>query len=153
MSNKLIAKVRAVNAANAYANELYEKLKDVFVNFIGDRIEKANGELFEKVKKCLPKFINTHNLSVYRHMGNYALVYVVKSCEMIPSEESCIYHETSLYVGEMRDGVLVKLCSSPNNRIDYTVNNVREKRLEYEKAKKIMDAAKNELYPFGEYDN
>jgi hypothetical protein len=148
----LVAKVKATNKANAYAMEIYDKLAAVFAPLVGQKIEKADGGLMAKYAKLLPEFISGVPMHVYRYNSNYSLMYVVKTCESIPPH-GCTYYEASCYVGEMRDGVLTKLCNRPQLRTDYTVAEVKANREAYKAAQAIADDAKGKLHPFGEYDN
>ena len=148
----LAAKVKATNKANAYAMEIHPQLCAVFAPFVGQKIEKVDGSLLAKIAKLMPKFIDGVPLHVYRYNSNYSLMYVVKTCEMIPPH-GCTYYEASCYVGEMRDGVLIKLCDAPKLRTDYTVEEVKANRAAYKAAQQLADDAKGKLHPFGEYDN
>jgi hypothetical protein len=148
----LAAKVKATNKANAYAMEIYDKLAAVFAPLVGQKIEKADGSLLAKVQKLLPEFISGVPMHVYRYNSNYSLMYVVKTCESIPPH-TCTYYEASCYVGEMRDGVLTKLCNRPQLRTDYTVDEIKAARKAYAEAQKLADDAKGKLHPFGEYDH
>jgi len=159
MTELLAAKVKATNAANAYAMELWDKLSGVFAPFVGKKIEKADGCLLAKIGKLLPMLPNSVSLGVYRYRSAYSLMYVVKTCESIPpqignlhEDYGCTYYEASCYVGEMRDGVLLKLCDRPTLRADYTAKEVTANRAAYAAAKKIADEAQGKLHPFGEYD-
>lgn len=148
----LEARVRGVNAANHYANLLYPKLLSVFGNFVGEKIEKVGGGLLQKVQNGvntlgLPK---TVKLSVYRHASSYSLVYVVKTCETV--DGGAYYHETSVYVGEMANGVLTKILPAPTFKTDYKAEDVKAARLAYEAAKKAAGVAHSAMFPFGEYD-
>ena len=149
--NRLSPKVKAVNVANAYGIELYDKLAAVFTPLVGCKIEKADGTLLAKVAKLMPSLPHGVGLSVYRYTSNYSLMYVVKTCES-DGYNGCMYHETSVYIGEMRDGVLVKLCNKPELRTDYTVAEVEANRKAYEVAKEAASQAESKLHPFGEYD-
>jgi hypothetical protein len=150
MSNKLQAKVKAVNRANQAATELYAKLAPIFAPLVGKKIINKEGRLLAKVWKLMPDIFQ--NWSVYHPASDYSLVFVVKTMESLP-DGLCIYHETSVYVGELREGVLTKLCDAPNLQATYTEREIIAKRLKYEEAKKAMDEAQNDLYPFGEYDH
>lgn len=147
----LKAKVAAVNKANAYAMEIHDQLTKVFTPFVGQKIEKADGGLLAKIAKLLPEFVSGVPMHVYRYPSNYSLMYTVKTCEMVPPH-GCTYYEASCYVGDMRDGVLVKLCDKPQYRTDYTVEEVKANRATYAAAQKVADDAKGKLHPFGEYD-
>lgn len=148
----LEARVRGVNAANHFANLLYPKLLSVFGNFVGEKIEKVGGGLMQKVQNGINALglPNTVRLSVYRYASNYSLVYVVKTCETV--DGGAYYHETSVYVGDMNNGVLTKILPAPTFKTDYKAEDVKAARETYEAAKKAADAAQSALFPFGEYD-
>lgn len=149
-TNRLAARVKAVNAANRKAGEIYDTLAIRFAPYVGCKIEKADGGLLAKIVKGLPEFPYSNGLHVYKYASNYSLVWMVKTCEVC--DGTACYHETGVYIGEMRDGVLLKLCNRPELRSDYTVEEVVANREAYEAAKKVADDAQGKLHPFGEYD-
>ena len=152
MSNhKLAARVLAVNNANRYAKEMYPKLVAALRPFVGKQIEKAVGGLMKKVQDALPEFVHTVPMSVYRYASNYSLVWVMKACESVPPN-GCMYHETSLYVGHLSNGVLTEFYDAPVLRTDWTVEEVERLRTDYKAAQALADKAKSALGPFGEYD-
>lgn len=81
----LEARVRGVNAANAFAKELYPRLASVFAPFIGSKIEKVDGSLMQKVAKGVESLALPNGqdgkISVCRSRSNYSIVYIVKSYE------------------------------------------------------------------------
>lgn len=115
---------------------------------------KSDGGLFAKVQKILPEMINiwTWEMSIYRYVSKYSLAWVVKTCEKYGGH-SCIYHETVVTMGNLRDGILTELSAPFQARTDYTEEDILFKREAYTKAKNLADEARNQLYPFGEYDN
>jgi hypothetical protein len=150
MSTNLPAQIRAVNNAHNYANQLFPILREVFAPLVGTKILKATGELTEKVKKNIPVLPNSVPLLVYRHTSEYSLVYYVKTCEHIP-EFSCVYHEVPVFIGDLRDGILVKLNDNfQNYRSDFTEKEILEKRENFREAEKKFNEARSALYPFGE---
>lgn len=154
----LEAKVAAVNNANRYALELYPQLRAIFEPFIGQKIEKADGGLLMKIAKLLPEFPCKPGLHVYKMSSDYSLVWVVKTCESQAingkhdNYHVAHYHETSVYVGNMRHGVLTDFCKAPELRTDYTAAEVEAAREAYRKAKQAADDARSALFNFGEYD-
>lgn len=147
-----MSKLEAVNSGHAYANELYHKIRKVFEPFVGQQIDKAAGGLMAKVQKhfdaldlpCTP------SISVHRYGSEYSLVYIVKTCKDF--EGHAFYHETSVYVGHTRHGVLTSFYDPPNFKTDYKVEDVIAAREKYKLAKKASDEAFSNLHPFGEYD-
>ena len=148
---RLALKVQAVNAANAYANGLAPCLAEIFAPLVGQKVTKADGTLLAKVAKLLPKLPNTVALSVHRYESDYSLAFKVKACAW--TEGANCYHETMVYVVDLRNGVLTGMCKQYMHRTDYTADEVRAKRAAYEAAKKAADDARSDLHPFGEYDH
>ena len=151
MTQKLAAKVKAINKAHKYANELWPTLAEMFRPLVGERITKVDGTLFAKIVKDFPKFTNTHDLQVYRHGSNYSLAWTVKTSEM-DSLNTCCYYETTLYVGDIDNGVLTKMSEPYTARTDWTSEEVVALRLDYKEKKKLADNALSALCNFGEYD-
>ncbi len=145
----LAAQVEAVNAANKVAGVLYEKLVPIFTPFVGQKIEKVDGTLLAKIVKLLPDFNRSPSLTVYKLRSDYSLAWVAKTC--VNSGGCAHYYETTSYIGEMRDGVLVKIGDPCIRRTDYTAEEVTEKRQIYKAAQEAADKAKGDLYPFMEY--
>lgn len=150
---RLTARVKAANQAHAYAATLYANLFPIFSKFVGQKIVTAlTGDLLAKIKKLMPELENDRNLRVWRVSGDYSLAYGISVNEMV-DDRSCIYFETTVYFGSMQYGVLTKMTEFSPLRYDYTVEEILQKRAEYEKAKKLADDAKSALYPFGESDH
>ena len=108
--------------------------------------------MLAKITALIPKFENTPALMIYKHTSplNYSLVWMVKTSEQVQGQEFCVYQEVSVYIGELRDGVLTAVCPSPNLRHDYTVEEVEKKRKAVKAAQKTLDDARAKLYPFGD---
>ncbi len=151
-NDKVSAKVNAVNKANAYANDIHGQLVEAFQPFVGTKVLKADGTLTAKVEKMLPAFPHTSALSVYRNRSDYTLTYVVKVCEPIGDGGSCLYHEVSVYVGDVRDGVLTAVAEPVNDRrTNYTVENASLAMEMVRVAEKALSDAKSALYPFDNF--
>jgi len=151
--SQLETRIRAVNAANDFANKLHPRLIAVFGDFVNEKIEKVNGDLLQKVQKGIEllNLPNTNKLSVYRNRSNYSLSYVVKTCEV--ADGRAHYHETVVQVGEMSNGVLTQLNMNPYvYKTDYTAAQIQVAREQYAIAKRYADDAHGKLHPFGEYD-
>lgn len=152
--NALAAKVKAVNKANAEAAKLLPKLVEIFRPLVGQQVLKAAGGLLLKVEKVLPEFPDTHGLMVYRHSSNYNLAWTVKTCENIEGTHGCLYHEVTIYVGNLNGCVLTDLNTTQMElRTDYTVEEIEAARKKYEEVRRIADEARSALYPFGEHDS
>lgn len=148
--NRLAAKVKVVNRCNAEAKKLFAQLHEIFEPFVGQKIEKADGGLMEKVKKLLPELPNTYSLGTYKLSSPYSLGWNVKSGETV--DNRAIYHDVSVYIGTMSNGVLTGLYDSFDARDDYTVEEIANLRADYKIKKKAAEAAESKLFPFGEID-
>lgn len=150
---KLIAKVKAVNKANDYANQLYVQLVAIFQPLVGQQILKVHGDLLLKIEKMLPVFKNSNGLRVYRSRSDYSLIWTVNANERECPDGGTQYHEVSVYVGKLDHGTLTDVYDSgPGGRRDYTPEEVKDKRETYKAAKEIADKANSALHPFGEYE-
>lgn len=155
-TSPLAAKVAAVNSANAYANALFPLLSAALAPFMGQQVEKVAGGLLEKVKRALPVFTapaDSPSLQVYRYPSGYSLTWVVKTRELY-GPHSCVYHETSVFIANLRNGVAEKWDGAPFEplRTDYTEAEVCALREANTAAKKAASDAASALFPFGEFD-
>lgn len=154
---RLQGRVKAVNRANDYANKLYVALRAIFEPLVGQQVTKKDGTLLAKIQKLMPELPSTHNLHVYRYSSEYSLVWVVKTSEPDDGSDgsgphTVTYHETSVYVADLKSGVVGRIYDPPNFRTDYKLEDVLALRAKYEQAKKLADDARSALHPFGEYD-
>jgi len=148
---KLTAKVAAVNRANEYAARLYAALVEKFGPLVGQKILKADGTLLAKYAGLVPDLPCSPDLHVYRHSSDYSLAWTVKT--WIGLSHSCMYHEVTVYVGDLRGATLDKMTVHPfTGRTDYSVEEITAKRLSAESAKRVADELRSDLYPFGEED-
>ena len=153
---QLAAKVQAVNKANAVANEWHPKLIEAFRPFVGVTLEKATGGFYQKIVKHLelhlPSFPRSTGVTIYQLNSNYSLAYMVRVSVIVP-DHGCQSYETTMYVGEMSNGMLKKLCDAQVRKTDYKAEDITQYREEYKAAEKAADEAKSKLVPFGEYEN
>ena len=151
---KLEARVRGVNRANAFANDLYNRFVEVLTPFKGQKIFLASGGLAVKVKAAIAslELPNTVNLHVYiSTISHYDLVYVVKTCEQ--QDSYVTYYETSLYVAHLERGVhMGEFYPAPNFKTDHTADGVTKARADFDVARKAFETARSNLFPFGEYE-
>jgi hypothetical protein len=147
---RLDVRVAAVNKANKVANELYPVLRQFFEPLVGQTIRKADQSLLKRLEDKLAKMPNAAGLWVFYYTSTYSLAWTVKVCEW--SEGYTTYHEVTVYVGKMKNGVLEAMCEPINRRTDYNAEEIRQKRRLYEAAKKAADEAKSDLGIFEEYD-
>lgn len=154
MTNKLQAKVKAVNAAMAAVNEWHPRLREFFAQFVGQKILKADGSLLGKVDKLVKELglPNKHNLQVFRAVSQYALMYTVKTSEM-DSEHTCLYYEIHFGIGNLENGVLANLSDKRDiARADYTVEEIMRKQDICKDLREQLNKAVADLWPFGEYE-
>ncbi len=150
--NELAAQVRAVNRANDYANKLYPTLAAFFRPLIGDKVTKSDGSLLQKFEKLLPEMPHTREVTVYYHRSDYSLAWTVKTCENVEQAETCVYHEVTVYVCDLRNGRIEKMSNHFGAlRTDYTVEEIESKRENCRILEKAYSAAKSALDGFGEY--
>ena len=146
----LAAKVRAVNAANNKANELYPLLKESLFPFLGKQVLKKDGTILEKVKKALPILPkNTNSMMIHQNCTRYSLVWKVKTCTF---GDCCANHETTVYVGVLSDGILTNFENWVEMKTNYTVEEIENYRAKYEELKSALNHISGKLYPFGERD-
>jgi len=153
MNKSLKPKVEAVNRANKYMNELAVKLVAFFGPLVGKEILKADGSLLAKYAKQLSEvvtFPNTVDLLVYRNPSRYTLSWVVKTCQPIEGECGCLYHEVTLYVGDLDGQTLKALLPFTPQKTDYSAEKVEALRGEVKKAKDKYENLKRGLFPFEE---
>lgn len=147
---QLEARVRAVNKANKYAMELSKVFAERFAPLVGCKILTVNGDILNKYVN-LVAFLAEEDRTFYRYRSNLTLAFTVKARESV-DENTFVYHETTITVGELEGGVL-KAISPPFIGItSYTYSEIRLRRENYKVAQKLADTLKNDLYPFGETD-
>ena len=142
--SKIEAQIESVNVARAEYNRLAPLLIAAIRPFLGKKVKKVTGELTEKFKSILPESLLPHS---YRSSSNYSLYYMVKSC-IGYGEHNCIYHEESIYFGDLTDGILTKEATFEPRKCDYTVAEISELRKKADDAEKAFDKAKSALFPF-----
>jgi len=162
---RLEAKVRATNRVHAYVPKLREGLVQALTPFVGKKVFKQGGSLTAKVEQALEPLYKQegsrdgHNgggrPSFWRQQGQYRLAFGVRTSESIEGEEyGCLYAESTIYVGEVQGGVLVKFTDEERElRSDYTADEIEGKRKAAEEAREKAREAESACWPFGERDN
>lgn len=159
----LDAKIAARNEVNALANASFPDAVTALQPFVGQKVCKADGSLLEKVKKALPPTLSANGSEAhtwYSTGHGYSLVLNVKTCtcskarNATPTNDYQIanYAESTLYLGDLQNGVLTKLHNAPTYKTDYTADFVREARKEVEQADKAKREAESKIHHFGMYD-
>lgn len=151
MDNELIARVKAVNAVHKYATWLYPELIEALTPFLQKRVVKDDRGLLKRVSDKLPSLPNADGLGVmvYQNRSAYSLSWSVKTCEQVIGADHCLYYEVSVYIGNLRDGVLTGWIEPCERRSDYTVEEIENARARYRELKKAADDAELALSPFG----
>jgi hypothetical protein len=150
---RLAARVKAVNAAHACANEFRKILIDIFRPYVGVKLFKMDGSFLAKHQGLLPQFPNRHDLMVYRNNSDYTLGWTVKANEQVIGAQHSIYYEQTFYVGEITGDTLKNVNEDACHfRTDFTAEEINTKRETLKAAKKMVSDAEGALYPFGEYD-
>lgn len=147
--DELAAKVAAVNLAHKAANELHPVLAEYFRPLVGQTITKKDGTLLERIKKLLPKFNISPNISVFGSGSRYSLSFTIKTV-MNYGTHFCTYYEVNLFIGNMRNGVLTDMEAVIERPTNYTVEDVLEKRAAAKRALTAYHEARSDCDVFGE---
>lgn len=150
MNEPLAAKVKAVNRANEYANDVAQVLAKFFQPYVGQTIIKADGSLLAKIEKKMPVFANNNSLVVLFRRGR-DLDFEIKACENIVGTYQCVYHHAYITVGDMRGGELLSIRMPNVHRCDYTVEGVLAAGEAVREARSALSTAQGNLEPFGEH--
>jgi len=149
-TERLIARVKAVNAAHQYAIELYPRLVDFFRPFVGQKIITQNTDFLHKIRSTIPELSCTPRLNVFKNRIYQSLSWTVRTSEQ--AGEIAVYHEVSVYVGKVDAAVLTGFHNAPVLRTDFTVDEIVAKRKELQAAISKVDQIRGKLFPFGEND-
>jgi hypothetical protein len=147
--NKIEQKVRAINALNKYAAQVYEHEKKHFQQFEGLDIFKVNGEIKQKYQhdKMQPveeKNEHGEHVSIHYYMekNNYNLQFKVKIClnggsyDVTPSTAFCLYEYKTLYIMNIESGVL-KPCGYVQDFEQYDADKLTKAAHEAHEAAKV----------------
>ena len=149
-SEELKAYIRAVNKSHTEGLRLYPLLSEVFRPFVGQKINKADGDLLLSIKKLLPQLPYDNFVRVSRSGSEYSLAWNIHVSELYSTNSgySSSSYDIAIYIGNIRDGVLIDLCAKFSARTDYTVEEVMEKHKVVKEAEKALQQAKSALWPF-----
>ena len=152
----LQCKIDAENRVNTLINEHAPALIASAATLVGKPIFKADGTLRADATKVLQLPKLNHPDMIYRHSSSYNLAFTFKTCCTIPNKvdnrsDHCAYAETTVYVGDVTNGIMVKLeeVGAPR-KTDYTLAEVRAKQAEARRLKDAYDKARSACFPFGE---
>jgi len=161
--NTLAARCAAFNRANTEANRLAPLYLAALAPFVGKQVIKAAGGFLEKVKAVFPKTAHpdtpgrADGCTVWESSGaGYSLTFTVKTCELSASRSpDCQignYAEACVYVAELSNGVLTKLCPLQPRRTDYSPDQIAALRKEAERTREAARNAESACHPFGLFD-
>ncbi len=143
--NKLIKDYAPAMFANAKALE-------------GRPVFKADGSLRKDAQAVLdiPTPPERHDM-IFLSRGGYSLAFTFKTSAWAKNEQEhmsdhCAYAETTVYIGDMENGVLgpVSEFNSEPYRSDYTLEEVLGKQTACAEARRVYEEARSACNPFGE---
>lgn len=145
-------KVRGVNLAHKYANELYPKLVEHFKPLVGQKVYKADGTLLKKIKDQLDTiYLPTGNeLRIMRFCGPYDIHYEVQT--IISHNGRALYHSANVYVVHVQDGVIDRIADPYERKTDYTADTVIADRKALEEAEEAVREIQSRLNHFSKYE-
>jgi len=158
---KLEMRIRGRNLANRIGNEIYPMLREVIEPLVGENIRKQTGGLFKKyetpIKEVEARFPSHPKLQMIHMNGlEYNISWHVKCCETFCEDGKdygvAIYSEATVYVANIRDGIVTELCPAPEFKDDYDVDTVIAARQAFKEAEEAYNEARSALHPFGERD-
>lgn len=163
-TSKLAAKVAAHNLTNAKINLLFPLYQAALTPFVGQKVVLKGGGLVSKLAKAFDAirednkdaathfWTNVYNYSI--NIGIRGNAYYEFPCKHSYDGKASghMSAENGFTLGDLKDGVLIKLSDFEPRKTNYSAQEVFEKRQAYAAAKQIADDAKSALFPFEEYD-
>ncbi len=153
-ANRLAAKIVAQNAANALANFWQPKVRAMLEKWVGQKVQLVTGGKPVKLKAELDALNLPHDFKnqVIVSFGTYSVKIDCKVFASVNGENATM--EAVAYLGDM-DGLYLKDLRYAHEalRVDFSVDEVKQNRANYEAARKAFEAARSKLAPFGEHDN
>lgn len=147
--SELVALVGAVNEAGRQGNRLYETLAERFRPLVGKQVLKKDGTVMEKYKELLPEMPLMPSLvHICRESSIYSLMWRVRTTAFIPGTSDHQQHSLTVYVARISNGVLTEINDHPRFKVDYDFEEVKEAQAKVKSAKKRLEDAEAELYPF-----
>lgn len=154
--SKLEARVAAVNAANAYGNQLFDTLAPIFAPLVGEKADRSIGGFLQKIAKQLPELPNNNDLTVYRSTtSRYSLVFHVKANTHYHGSSglNSVSYIACVYIAHTAsDSTIESIYEPPGFRTDYNINEIETNRRLYKEAKQKADEVLRKLEHFGEND-
>lgn len=141
-------KVEAVNKAGEIANRLYDDMVAMFTPLVGQKIFKADGSFMAKIAKNLPTMPNTPDICIYNHNSEYSLAWSVSVT--VWNDNGSERQDETVYIGNIRNGVLTGTIQKHVRRTDRTVEEVEFGRRKVAELKDALAEAKRFIRDFGE---
>lgn len=150
------AKVKGVNLVNETIKEIWGDLVERFRPFLGKQLDTVKGDFRKTVQSSLEGFVWARpQVDIYRYPSTHSLIFDVKSC--VYASGICEYTTVSIYLGEIRNGVLQTLNETPYHtfseqelRSDFTVDEVRQLIQNCKDRRDDLAKAQADLRPFAE---
>lgn len=148
---RILAKIKAVNAANAEAMRLYPILAQILRPFVNQKIVKIDGSFLEKIRKLLPEIPHTSFLSVYKIQSDYSIAFGIRAWASIENHPmASSYYETTVYIGKIEGQTLIGICEPPEARPDWELENVLDLCKQADNARAVVREIESKLGPFND---
>lgn len=100
ITNQLNAKVSAVNAAHAYALQIYPVLRKIFAEYVGKKVVRQDNGLISQIKKLLPEFPKGLELRVFSSNTNFSVNFAIKTA-VFGTDNGIAYYTYNLPIGRL----------------------------------------------------
>lgn len=140
-NSHLEARVCLVNYVNELANRLEPTLKELFLPYVGKKVTISGGSLLKKLREqvndTVKPYLSERDQVFHDYRYSYNVQFTIKSRTgylHYGNCESWEYWETGIYIGSLRDSVLVEIDDRKTERkTDYLVDKIRTIRESAEK--------------------
>lgn len=144
-AERIGAKVAAVNAANKFVNDNFNRYSDALRPFVGKKILKVDETLIKAVADVI-NLPTPENIRVVRNKSKYSLSLCVSATErcIVCTEYSNAY----MYLGDINEGILERLSSHDDLKCDYTVEYVNKIKKEVGELERQLEDKKDLVRSF-----
>ncbi len=141
----LKCKIIARNRVNQAILDIAPVMRGALAPFVGQKICKVDGSLLQKVRNALPEPPNTVSVFAYYTTGNgYTLRAGFRASQSVPGEGTQ-YAEADAYLGDIQDGVLIKIYPSASYRTDYELAEVKSLQEQLKAAQRTVSTVQSQL--------
>lgn len=150
------AKLAAINISASRVNAKAARVHQILTGFLGKKIKKADGTKTKALVDALSILeVDTWNRE-YLDTGFSSVFFNVKTCEHESkhggSEFGCVYAENSVYLGEIENGILVKLCDEIRHiKDDWTEQAIEDARAKVKELEREISEVKENIPPHFRY--